>query len=200
MSDQPTSSKSEPHVDLDRFIHYTALPHTRLSDAVDKLLRRIGDFASWIWIILLAVIVINVILRYIFGEGRIEFEEIQWHLYSIGFLIGLSYTFEADDHVRVDVLHNRCSLRTQAWIELYGILLLLMPFLILILIYSVPFIVDAFITSERSQAPGGLSYRWIIKAFLFIGFALLSLAAVSRLTRLCSLLFGAPKAMSRGSE
>ena len=200
MSDQPTSSKSEPHVDLDRFIHHTALPHTRLSDAVDKLLRRIGDFASGTWIILLAVIVINVILRYIFGEGRIEFEEIQWHLYSIGFLIGLSYTFEADDHVRVDVLHNRCSLRTQAWIELYGILLLLMPFLILILIYSVPFIVDAFITNERSQAPGGLPYRWIIKAFLFIGFALLSLAAVSRLTRLCSLLFGAPKAMSPGTE
>ena len=66
-------------------------------------------------------------MRYLFSEGRIEFEEIQWHLYGIAWLIGLSYTLVHDDHVRVDVLHERLNLKAQVWIEFLGILLLLLP-------------------------------------------------------------------------
>mgnify|MGYP006979346738 CR=1 FL=1 len=57
------------------------LPETRLSRGLDRLVRRVGDAASWLWLVLLGVVVLNVVLRYLFGEGRIEFEEIQWHLY-----------------------------------------------------------------------------------------------------------------------
>ena len=66
------------------------LPHTRLTLAIDRLINLVGKVTSLIWIVLLAVIVINVLLRYAFSEGRIELEELQWHLYSIGFLLGLS--------------------------------------------------------------------------------------------------------------
>ena len=51
----------------------------------------------------------NVTLRYAFGEGRIELEEWQWHIYSVGFLLGMSYAFQADAHIRVDVLSERLS-------------------------------------------------------------------------------------------
>jgi TRAP-type mannitol/chloroaromatic compound transport system permease small subunit len=133
--------------------------------------------------VLLAVIVLNVTLRYVFGEGRIEFEELQWHLYSLGFLTGLSYGMVSDDHVRVDFLHERFSRRLQCWIELYGILLLLLPFIALMLIYTVPFISHSYSIGEVSSAPGGLPYRWAIKSALFGGFALLAVAATSRLLR-----------------
>ena len=83
------------------------LPQTRLSRAVDPWLVRIGHWSSWLWLILVAIIVVNVILRYAFGEGRIEFEEIQWHIYAAGFLLGLGYALQADAHIRVDVLHER---------------------------------------------------------------------------------------------
>ena len=89
------------------------------------------------------------------------------------------------------------SLRTQAWVELYGIALLLIPFALMVVIYAVPFIGDSFATGERSQAPGGLPYRWGIKGFLLAGLALLMLAAVSRITRVCALLFGAPRAVEQ---
>ena len=82
-------------------------PATRFSRAVDPWLERIGQWASWLWVALLAVIVTNVVLRYVFGEGRIEFEEVQWHLYATGFLLGLGYALKADAHIRVDVLHER---------------------------------------------------------------------------------------------
>ena len=96
------------------------LPETRLSRAIDAWLDRLGRWTSWLWLALLGVIVLNVVLRYAFGEGRIEFEEIQWHLYSTGFLLGLSYAYQADAHIRVDVLHERLSPALKAWIELYG--------------------------------------------------------------------------------
>ena len=166
------------------------LPETRLSRSLDGLVRRLGDAVSWVWIMLLAVVVLNVVLRYLFGEGRIEFEEVQWHLYATGFLIALGYAVESDDHVRVDFLRGRFSPRLRAWFELYGILILLLPFVALVLFYSVPFIAHSFAQGEVSAAPGGLAYRWAIKSMLFVGFGLLGLAAVSRLVRVGAFLFG----------
>ncbi|HSG89402.1 MAG TPA: TRAP transporter small permease subunit [Pseudomonadales bacterium] len=168
------------------------LPATAFSTRVDALQLRLGAALSWIWLLLLAVIVLNVVLRYVFGEGRIELEELQWHLYAVGFLSALALAVTTDDHVRVDVVHERLAPRTRAWIELYGTLLLLGPFLALVLIHSVPFVVSAWQTGEVSQAPGGLPMRWAIKAMLPIGFALLAVAALARLTRVTALLFGFP--------
>lgn len=167
------------------------LPETALSRVIDGLIVRLGTWVSWLWLVLLGVIVVNVVLRYAFGEGRIEFEEIQWHLYSVGFLIGLGYAVTTDAHVRVDVLNERLAPRTRAWIELYGIVLLLLPFCALMLIYAVPFVAYSYATDEISASPGGLPLRWLIKAALPLGFGLLALAAVSRLTRVWAFLFTA---------
>ena len=141
------------------------------------------------WLLLLIVIVANVVLRYAFDQGRIEFEEIQWHLYATGFLFGLSYALKDDVHIRVDLLHERFGPTLRAWIELYGILLLLLPFIALVLIFSVSFVAVSYQLGEVSSSPGGLPYRWAIKAVLPLGFALLLLAALSRLTQVWAYLF-----------
>lgn len=177
--------------DVQQSLH-DALPETRLSLRLDAMIRKIGELVSWVWVALLATIVLNVVMRYAFGEGRIEFEELQWHLYSVGFLVGVVYGVESDDHVRVDFVRSRLGLRMQAWVELYGILLLLFPFIALILHSSIPLIQYSWHAGEVSAAPGGLPYRWLIKGALFVGFALLGVAGFSRLLRVSSFLFGAP--------
>jgi len=169
------------------------LPHTPLSRRISSLLQALGDAVSWIWLVLLAVIVINVIMRYLFGEGRVEFEEIQWHLYAIGFLAGLSVCLDSDDHIRVDIFQDLLGGRQRAWIELYGLLLLFLPFVLLILVFSVPFVGYAFSVSEVSDAPGGLPYRWAIKSALPVGFLLLLTAGFARFLRLTAYLFGWPR-------
>lgn len=179
---------------------HRSLPHTRLSARLDNVIRSVGDLISWVWIVLLATIVLNVVMRYVFGEGRIEFEELQWHLYAVGFLVGISYAVESDDHVRVDFMRARLSHRMQAWIELYGILLLLFPFVMLVVTFSVPFIAYSFSNAEVSAAPGGLPFRWMIKGTLFVGFALLGVAGFSRLLRVSSYLFDAPAPLEREGE
>jgi TRAP-type mannitol/chloroaromatic compound transport system permease small subunit len=185
---------SEKIVDLQ-----SVLPETRLSAQIDRRVRAVGNAVSWVWLALLVTIVVNVIMRYVFGEGRIEFEELQWHLYAVGFLSGLGYSLESDDHVRVDFIRARLSLRMQAWVELYGLLLLLFPFVALILYYSLPFIHYSWLTGEVSQAPGGLGFRWLIKSALFAGFSLLAVAGFSRLLRVASYLFDAPEALAPGA-
>ncbi len=164
-------------------------PQTRVSRVIDPWLARLGTWLSWIWLVLLLVIVANVILRYLFSEGRIEFEELQWHLYSFGFLVGLSYAYQADAHIRVDVLHERFSPRLKAWVELYGTLLLTLPFVALVLVYGIPFVASSFALGEVSSSPGGLPFRWLIKAMLPIGFVLLLLAVIARLSRVWAFLF-----------
>ena len=165
------------------------LPHTRFSRAVDRIIAAIGATSSWLWALLMAVIVINVIVRYFFGFGRIEFEELQWHIYSAGFLIALSFGLQADSHIRVDVVRERLSPRMQAWIELYGLILLLLPFILFVLIYAIPFVINSYLAAEISSSPGGLPYRWLIKSMMLVGFLLLLIATVSRLTRVWSFLF-----------
>jgi TRAP-type mannitol/chloroaromatic compound transport system permease small subunit len=197
MAGQQPAGAGAPHLDLDQLAHHVELPKTRLSEAIDPWIRRVGEAFSWVWVLLVAVITVNVVMRYILGKGLIQFEEAQWHLYAIGFMLGLAYCLESDDHVRIDVLSEKWSLATVAWVELYGIVLLLIPFLLLVLWYSVPFIAYSFRIGEVSEAPGGLPFRWAIKSLLFIAFALLALATASRLSRVLSCLFGAPRAAAQ---
>lgn len=181
------------HLEIDKINHHTKLPETAISKRFERVILVIGNLFSWIWVLLMAVIIINVVMRYVLGYGRIEFEELQWHLYAAGWLIGLSYCYVADDHVRVDLIHDRLTLKKQAWIEFLGILFLLTPFIVLVLWYSVPFIIYSWDLGEVSGAPGGLPYRWIMKGVLFVGFALLLVATISRFSRVCSLLFSSKK-------
>ncbi|GAB0153335.1 TRAP transporter small permease subunit [Marinobacterium sp. BA1] len=191
---------SPDNFDMEQLVHHTELPHTRLSRSFDAVIGTISAIAHWSWPLLMLVIMINVVLRYAFGEGHIELEELQWHLYSIGWLVGLSFCYVLDDHVRVDLLHERLGLKTQAVIELLGILFLLLPFALVVLWYAIPFVQYSFEMSEISMAPGGLPYRWAIKAVLVLGFALLLLAMLSRLSRVCALLFGFPRTIRISEE
>lgn len=173
------------------------LPHTAFSTAVDRVVRTVGEAASWLWPVLMMVIVLQVAMRYVLGQGSIMFEELQWHIYGVGFLLGLAFCLQADRHVRVDVLAEHWSLRTRSWVELFGIALFLLPFAVAVVVESTKLAHTAWLLNEVSAAPGGLSHRWVIKAAIPVGFALLALAAVSRLTRCAALVLGFPKPLIR---
>ena len=72
------------------------LRHTPITQKIDNFVLQIGEFFNWFWVILVAVIILNVVLRYVFKNGMIELEELQWHLYCIGWLVGLSSTYIVD--------------------------------------------------------------------------------------------------------
>ena len=164
------------------------LRHLPITKTIDNFVLRVGEVFNWLWVILVAVIILNVVLRYVFKNGMIELEELQWHLYCIGWLVGLSSTYIIDSHVRVDVLSERLNYRKKLWFELFGILILFLPFVILVLYYAVPFFELSWNTNERSTSANGLPARWFVKGFLVISFFLLLISGLSRITRVIATL------------
>lgn len=199
---EPEGPGSDRHTHLSRaeelLIHHVELPQTAISQALDAGLILLGKAASWLWLGVVGIIIYAVVGRYAFGSGSVTLEEWQWHVAGAAWLIGLSYTLATDDHVRVDVLHERFSLRTKGWIELFGILLLLLPFLGAALWEAIPYFHSSYLQDETSQAPAGLPNRWILKGVLALSFLLLIVAALSRLLRVTALLFGLPRPRRMG--
>ena len=169
------------------------LPSTRFSRIVDGALSTIGRAASWLWAVLLAVIIVNVTLRYLFREGRIELEELQWHINALAFMLAIAYAYRVDAHIRIDLVSNRLRPRVQAWIEFYGTLLFLLPFIGAVLVFSWDFVAHSWAASEISASPGGLPFRWFLKGALPAAFLLLLAAVLSRLSRLWAYLAAKPE-------
>lgn len=162
----------------------------KLSSILDKLIIRIGKAVSWANLLLIVVALLQVLLRYGFNHGLVILEELEWHLYSFAYMIGLSYAVVTDSHVRVDVLQSKFSIKAREWIELLGHLFLLLPFILVLIYYGVEFTHSSFILNEHSNAPLGLPFRWIIKAVIPISFILLLIAVVSRMVKSLLIILG----------
>lgn len=150
---------------------------------IDRLTAALAVLAHLSWVVLLGVIITNVVMRYVFGTTNVALEEMQWHLYSVGFMLGLSYCLMLDEHVRVDVLASRFSPRTQAIIETLAMVCLVIPFAVIIAKDAIPFIEFSIKTNEVSRSPGGLTHRWVLKSMIPVAFCLLALAALSRVLK-----------------
>lgn len=177
-----------------------ALPHNRLSYWLDKALVAIGEASAWIWLLVLAVVLTNVFSRFVLSRGSIALEELSWHLFGAALMLALAYAVVRDDHVRVDVLREKFTLRSQAITELLAILILALPVVLLMIDALIPFAYQAFIYNERSQAPSGLPHRFVFKSVLPLGLALVALALFSRATRCSTLLLNFPRALTPTSD
>jgi len=172
-----------------------SLPINTMSWHLDRLVVAVGRFASWLWIAVLIVILINVFSRYVLSQGSIALEELSWHLFGTATMLTLGYAVVRDDHVRVDVLKEKFSPKAQAIIELLGIVLLALPIIALMISALVPYAWTAWTYMEHSQAPSGLPYRFIFKSMLPLGLVFVMVALVSRATRCTTYLFRFPRAI-----
>ncbi len=193
---------NEPQIDLDlekvedagARSHGLDFPRTVISDVIEKVLELFSYLLNTIWIVLVLIIVVNVTMRYALGVNYIWIEEVQWHLYAVGFMFGIGYALMHDSHVRVDVLAATFRQRTRAWIEAFAIAVIILPMCWIIISYGIPFVEASYNRNERSSAPGGLANRWMIKGVIVLAFAYIALAAFARFLRVTSYLFNFPRA------
>jgi TRAP-type mannitol/chloroaromatic compound transport system permease small subunit len=152
-----------------------------LSSKIDRFTEWSGRCISWLVIVLVLLVGYDVTMRYLFQSGSIGIQELEWHLFSIIFLIGAAYTLKHDEHVRLDIIYRSRFLTDQhrAWIDAFGSLFFLLPFCILIIVSAWPFVSQAFIYNEASPDPGGLPARWLIKSMIPTGFVLLLLQGLA---------------------
>jgi len=162
----------------------------RVSEGLDRVIVKIGKVAAWAGLALILVTIFDVVTRRFFVLGSTRLQELEWHFHVILFALCLGYAYLKDAHVRIDLVRERLSERTQWWIEIAGGLLFLLPFCAMVVWYGIDFTERSFATSEVSASATGLTHRWLIKAVIPIGFALLGLAGIAILLRKIVELFG----------
>ena len=166
-----------------------------------RLVSYLGAIASALLILLVLLMCFNVIARYAFSASSIGLEELSWHAYAAIFLLGIPYALMSGSHVRVDLVFEKMSLRNQQRVDLTGTALFLIPTCIVVIftgwnftiaayqLGAQPDSISSFFTQlvstgigERSQDPGGLLNRWIIKGVIPLSFFFLLMAALASLT------------------
>jgi len=146
---------------------------------IDGLNEWVGRGVAWVTLALVLVIFVDVVMRYLFNKSFVFTQELEWHLFGFIFLIGAGYTLLHDGHVRVDIIYQRLGFKGQAWINLMGVIVFLIPGCLMIIITSFKFVLTSFLILEGSPDPGGIPFRFIVKGFIPAGFSLLLLQGLS---------------------
>jgi TRAP-type mannitol/chloroaromatic compound transport system permease small subunit len=162
----------------------------KFSGVIDGLNERIGRATIWLILVVVLISAGNAVSRFALNLSSNAMLEIQWFLFSAIFLFCAAYVLKRNEHIRIDVIAGRLSERGQNWIDVFGIIVFLLPMALLIAWTSWPVFTLAWHSGEGSPNPGGL-IRWPVRLMLPIGFALLILQAASELIKRIAFLAGA---------
>lgn len=146
---------------------------------IDIVNEQVGRVVSWATLFLVIVTFTDVVMRYSLNISFVFTQELEWHVFAFIFLIGAGYTLKADGHVRVEVFYGRLGPKGKGWINLIGVLFFLIPSSLIFIKTGIPFVVKSFQVLEGSPDPGGIPFRFILKACIPIGYALILLQGIS---------------------
>jgi TRAP-type mannitol/chloroaromatic compound transport system permease small subunit len=155
---------------------------------MQQVIRYIGRGVSWLSVVLVLVIVVDVLLRYFFNVTSAASFELEWHLFAALFMLSAAWTLQQDRHVRVDLFYQKFSQKGKAWVNLIGMLLFLLPFCWVAATESMSFVASSFAVNETSPDPGGLPARYLIKSIIPISFFLLFIQGVMEVLKSISII------------
>ena len=156
---------------------------TRSYKTIDRLNDLTGRLVSWITLLMVLVTCGVVIARYVFGVGSIALQESVMYMHGIVFMLGIAFTLKEQGHVRVDVLHEKLSLKVRTIIDIAGAVLFLLPVSIFIFWTSLDYVGFAWSLKESSAQPGGLPGVFLIQTLIPIMAALLALQGVAEIIK-----------------
>ncbi len=185
----------------------------RLSERLRKFVDLVGRSGSWLALPMVLTTVLDVFSRkisWLDDAGRLHglqifltrnvgrvfestmLQELEWHFHAGLFALVLGYGYIHNSHVRVDLVRENLKFRKQAWLELIGITLFLIPYLITIAWFAWGYAVTSFEMNEVSSSTVGLEHRWIIKSVLVFGLIVAGLAGIAVWLQVALALFGDP--------
>lgn len=149
-----------------------------VASAIDTFIDKFGMVAAWTSFTLVLVMATNVLLRYMFSTGSVWAQELEWHLLVPISLLGMSYALRHGEHVRVDIFFSKYAERTKILLEIATALISFVVCLIVIRL-SIFYVAQSWNYGEGSANPGGIPYRYILKAFIPFGFFLFALQSIA---------------------
>lgn len=162
------------------------------SQNLSSIVALIGRACSWLAFFLMFTIVSDVTLRHWFVIGSTALQELEWHLHGALFLMTLGWAYTKDSHVRIELFSLKATKRTRAWIELIGGLIFLIPYVAVLLYFTWDYVALSWAYGESSASPTGLPMRYVIKAIMGLGFFVLFLAGLARISEALIYLLAPP--------
>lgn len=150
-----------------------------ISTQTDRVNVAVGRLVSLGTLGMVLVTFADVVMRYLFNTSYVFTQELEWHLFAFVFLMGAGYTLYVEGHVRVEVFYGKFSQKTKAWINFIGVLSLLVPSCVIFIKAGIAFMQHSLSVTEGSPDPGGIPYRFILKACIPAGYSLLLLQGIS---------------------
>jgi TRAP-type mannitol/chloroaromatic compound transport system permease small subunit len=163
---------------LERYINFT-----------EKFIDTTGKAISWLTTVLVLVVCYDVFTRYFLKMSSVAVQEMEWHLFALIFLLGAAYTLKTENHVRVDVFYSKLSAKGKAWVNLFGTIIFLIPFCLMLIFASQNFVINSFNIGETSPDPGGLPGRYILKSIIPIAFFLILIQSFSLMFKSILIIF-----------
>ncbi len=161
-----------------------------LSTGIDRLNQLLGKAAGIMILLSCIISAVNALLRYSLDISNNWPLELQWYLFAAAVMLAASYTLKRNEHVRVDLIYSQLSDRRRIYVDLFGLIVFLMPACILFTWLSwTTLFYPSWLVSEHSPNAGGL-IRYPIKFIVPFGFFMLSLQGVSEIIKRMSMLKG----------
>jgi TRAP-type mannitol/chloroaromatic compound transport system permease small subunit len=146
---------------------------------IQKFIKFLGEKMSALYLLLVLLIFFDVFIRFITNKSQIWMGELEWQIFALLFLIGMSYALQSDKHVRVDLFYNKLSIRKQNLIDIVGHLIFLIPWCLVVIYTSYKYASNSWYINEGSANPGGLPAKYIIKSMISISFFLLLVTGIN---------------------
>ncbi len=157
---------------------------------LEHLVRWVGYIAAAALVLLTLLVVYDALMRYLLQSGSIALQELEWHLFDIVIMLGIAYTLQRASHVRVDIFYDQYSPKMRHLVNIFGTLLFILPFSLLIIYVGFDFVLISFEQLEASSDPGGLPYRFLVKSLMPLAFVLLIIQSLNEVYKELKLLRG----------
>ncbi|HZX85169.1 MAG TPA: TRAP transporter small permease subunit [Reyranella sp.] len=144
----------------------------RFVAGIDWVNRCVGRVVAWLTLATVIICGAVVLLRYAAGVGHVWMQELYVWTHAMTFLLAAGFAYLLNAHVRVDIFYARLSRRGKAWVDLFGVLFLLFPWLILLGWTAWTYVSYSWQTSEISVQSNGMPGMYVLKSTL-LGFVIL---------------------------
>jgi TRAP-type mannitol/chloroaromatic compound transport system permease small subunit len=161
----------------------------RISSLIDRVTAFIGQSVTWLILLSILVSAGNATSRKLFALSSNAWLELQWYLFAGAYLLAAAYTLQRNDHIRIDIISGLLPKSVRNWIDIFGHVFMLLPFMILMIKEAIPWFLQSYRIGEMSSNYGGL-ILWPAKGLILAGFSLLAIQALSELIKRIAVMQG----------
>jgi TRAP-type mannitol/chloroaromatic compound transport system permease small subunit len=147
----------------------------------EQIINIISKLLVYILLSMIGLVILTIFLRYFFSIGSISIQELIMYFHASIFMLGISYTYKENSHVKIDIFYNKLSKKNKTILSLIGAILFIIPFAIFIIFISFDMVSSSWGIFEGSSEAGGLDLVFILKSLIPLSGFLILLQALSEL-------------------